>query len=70
MRDFADKGGNWMPQNSSKKTVNTSDTTGIEQPLMSTGTTEPGFDWDTGRTKLTAKPKIGEILVGEDEITE
>ncbi|MDQ0246649.1 hypothetical protein J2S09_004253 [Bacillus fengqiuensis] len=55
-----------MAQNNRKKTVNTSDTAGVEQPLMSTGTTEPGFDWDAGRTKLTAKPKIGETLVGED----
>ncbi|WP_078412523.1 hypothetical protein [Priestia abyssalis] len=55
-----------MEQNNRKKTANTSDTTGVEQPLMSTGTTEPGFDWGTNRTELAAKPKIGETLVGED----
>ncbi|MFC3885858.1 hypothetical protein ACFOU2_21230 [Bacillus songklensis] len=54
-----------MPQDNSKKTENTSGTNGVEQPLMTTGTTEPGFDWDTGGDKSAAKPKIGETLMGE-----
>lgn len=59
-----------MSQDNSKKTENTSGTNGVEQPLMTTGTTEPGFDWNTGGDKLAAKPKIGETLVGENSITE
>lgn len=59
-----------MPQHNSKNTEKTLDITGVEQPLMSTGTTEPGFDWNKGKTKLAAKPKIGETLIGEDGMTE
>ena len=59
-----------MPKNNSKNMEETSDTTGVAQPLMSTGTTEPGFNWDTGKTKRAAKPKIGETLIGEDDMTE
>ncbi len=36
----------------------------LEQPLMSTGTTEPGFKKDTKNAKLASKPKIGETIVG------
>ncbi|WP_442593740.1 hypothetical protein [Neobacillus sp. D3-1R] len=36
-----------------------------EQPLMSTGTTEPGFDWDAKDKKIVTEPKIGESLIGE-----
>ena len=41
----------------------------IEQPLMSTGTTEPGFDRETKKDKLESKPKIGETIIGDDGIT-
>jgi hypothetical protein len=37
----------------------------VEQPLMSTGTTEAGFEKDTKKSKLVSKPKIGETIVGE-----
>jgi hypothetical protein len=41
----------------------------LDQPLMSTGTTEPGFKKDTKKSKLASKPKIGETIVGDDGIT-
>jgi hypothetical protein len=37
----------------------------VEQPLMSTGTTEPGFDWKTNSGDVKAKPKIGETVIGQ-----
>jgi hypothetical protein len=40
----------------------------LDQPLMSTGTTEPGFKKDTKNAKLADKPKIGETIVGDDGI--
>ena len=40
----------------------------LDQPLMSTGTTEPGFKIDTKNAKLASKPKIGETIVGDDGI--
>ncbi|MCH6269205.1 hypothetical protein [Neobacillus citreus] len=43
----------------------TSDKSGIEQPLMSTGTTEAGFDWKTDKPDEAAKPKIGNQSIGE-----
>ncbi|MDQ6598460.1 hypothetical protein [Bacillus salipaludis] len=39
----------------------------IQQPLMSTGTTEPGFERDTNKSKQETKPKIGETIVGDKE---
>ncbi|MGG1401523.1 hypothetical protein ABE288_27425 [Bacillus salipaludis] len=39
----------------------------IQQPLMSTGTTEPGFERDSTRSKQETKPKIGETIVGDKE---
>ncbi|WHY89206.1 hypothetical protein QNK12_15965 [Neobacillus cucumis] len=39
----------------------------IQQPLMSTGTTEPGFDRNTNKFKQETKPKIGETIVGDKE---
>jgi hypothetical protein len=45
-------------------------TTGtVEQPLMSTATTEAGFDRNTKKEKLAAKPKIGDTIIGDDGIT-
>jgi hypothetical protein len=41
----------------------------VEQPLMSTGNTEAGFDKDTKKRKLASKPKIGETIIGDDGIT-
>lgn len=40
----------------------------VEQPLMSSATTAPGFEKDTKKTKLAKKPKIGETIVGEGRI--
>ncbi|HYK74006.1 MAG TPA: hypothetical protein VEV44_12920 [Pseudoneobacillus sp.] len=37
----------------------------VEQPLMSTGTTEPGFEWEKDNKKATSEPKIGETLIEE-----
>jgi hypothetical protein len=41
----------------------------VEQPLMSTGTTEAGFEKDTKKSKLASRPKIGETILGDDGIT-
>lgn len=40
----------------------------VEQPLMTTGTTEPGFDWGKDDKKSATKPKIGETLIAESGI--
>jgi hypothetical protein len=37
----------------------------VEQPLMSTGTTEPGFEMDAGASQASMPPKIGDTVVGE-----
>jgi len=39
----------------------------VNQPLMSTGTTEPSFDWVSNETNSTAKPKIGNTVMEEKE---
>lgn len=39
----------------------------VQQPLMSTGTTEPGFERETNKSKQLTKPKIGEAIVGDKE---
>lgn len=39
----------------------------VQQPLMSTGTTEPGFERDPNKSKQLTKPKIGEAFVGDKE---
>ncbi|MEY2193621.1 hypothetical protein AB7942_12915 [Neobacillus sp. BF23-41] len=44
-----------------------SDPSGIEQPLMTTGTTEPGFDWNSDEGKQPKKPMIGNTVVGEED---
>ncbi|WP_404328169.1 hypothetical protein [Mesobacillus maritimus] len=51
----------------SNKDQSTSGT--VEQPLMSTATTEAGFEKNTKKEKLAAKPKIGETIIGDDGIT-
>lgn len=38
----------------------------VQQPLMSTGTTEPGFSIKTEKSKQEVKPKIGETIIGDD----
>ncbi|WP_335384673.1 hypothetical protein [Neobacillus drentensis] len=50
-----------------KKTENTSIPSGMEQPLMSTGTTEAAFDWNPDEDKPVKKPMIGNTVVIEDE---
>lgn len=57
-----------MPGNI-KRTENTIDTVSLKQPLMSTGTTEPGFKGNPEDHKKAAAPKIGETLMGDDGIT-
>jgi hypothetical protein len=37
----------------------------LKQPLMSTGTTEAGFERNTKKSKSASKPKIGETIVGD-----
>lgn len=49
-----------------KKTENTPNPSGMEQPLMTTGTTEAGFDWNPDEEKQVKKPMIGNTVVGED----
>jgi hypothetical protein len=56
-----------MIKDSINKTENSSEITGMEQPLMSTGTVEEGFDWNTNQEKRHAEPKIGNTTVGEEE---
>ncbi len=41
----------------------------LKQPLMSTGTTEPGFDKNRNDKQKAEAPKIGETLIGDDGIT-
>jgi hypothetical protein len=41
----------------------------VEQPLMSTGTSEAGFDNDTMKSKPGSKPRIGKAILGDDGIT-
>lgn len=53
------------PQENFNKKNQTSDKSGTEQPLMSTGTTEPGFEWETGKHDFEAKPRIGNEPIGE-----
>lgn len=36
----------------------------VEQPLMSTGTTQPGFEKGREESNLVSPPKIGEVIVG------
>lgn len=38
----------------------------VEQPLMSTGTGEPGFQWDAKKPSPESKPKIGGTIIGDD----
>ncbi|WP_156324380.1 hypothetical protein [Bacillus sp. FJAT-27251] len=44
----------------------TSDTV---QPLMSTGTAEPGFKKENKENRLTDIPRIGQGIMGDDGIT-
>lgn len=44
---------------------NDNETELVEQPLMSTGTTEPGFEKGREESHLVSPPKIGEVVVGE-----
>ena len=41
----------------------------VEQPLMSTGTTEPGFEKDREESNLVRPPKIGDVVVGDQGST-
>ncbi|MDQ0201096.1 hypothetical protein [Neobacillus ginsengisoli] len=50
-----------------KKIENNSDPSGMEQPLMTTGTTEAGFDWNSDKEKRVKKPMIGNTMVGEED---
>ena len=50
----------------SKNTKNASTSDGVNQPLMSTGTTEPSFDWVPNSNSKT-EPKIGNTVVGEKD---
>lgn len=46
------------------------DTDIVKQPLMSTGTDEPGFEAnDNHSEKSFQKPKVGETVVGERKDT-
>jgi hypothetical protein len=40
----------------------------MDQPLMSTGSSVPGFKADTKNSKLASRPKIGEKIVGDNGI--
>jgi hypothetical protein len=63
------KGGKSMvhDNSNSKKLENSLKADGVTQPLMSTGTTEPSFDWVPNTTNSTDKPKIGNTVIGEKE---
>jgi hypothetical protein len=49
----------------SKNTKSESKADGVSQPLMSTGTTEPSFDWVPNQTNTSSEPKIGTTEIGE-----
>ncbi|WP_160724794.1 hypothetical protein [Bacillus sp. USDA818B3_A] len=51
----------------SRNTKEASKTDGVNQPLMSTGTTEPSFDWVPNETNSKTEPKIGDTAIGEKE---
>ena len=51
----------------SQNTKNASKEAGVNQPLMSTGTTEPSFDWVPNETNAPVEPKIGNAAVGEKD---
>ncbi|WP_142384129.1 hypothetical protein [Neobacillus cucumis] len=54
--------------NSNSKFAKESSKTGeVNQPLMSTGTTEPSFDWVPNETNATTAPNIGDTVIGEKE---
>lgn len=63
------KGGKSLVQDNSnsKNTKKASKADGVTQPLMSTGTTEPSFDWVPNETNTTTEPIIGNTVVGEKE---
>ncbi|WP_156431165.1 hypothetical protein [Bacillus sp. FJAT-29814] len=46
-----------MPNDGKKQDV-------VEQPLMSTGTTEPGFKVDPEKSEPVNQPKIGDTVIG------
>ncbi|WP_026695217.1 hypothetical protein [Peribacillus kribbensis] len=58
-----------MAKDKGKQPEYNTGTKGVAQPLMSTGSTEAGLDWNTDGSKLAAKPKAGEQLMGEDGTT-
>ncbi|MCM3727794.1 hypothetical protein M3226_19220 [Neobacillus cucumis] len=49
----------------SKNTKKASTADGVNQPLMSTGTTEPSFDWVPNESNSTTEPKIGNAVIGD-----
>jgi hypothetical protein len=55
-----------MSIDNTKNNEITSDISGMEQPLMTTGTTEAGFDWNSAKDKQPKKPMIGNTVVGEE----
>ncbi|WP_223596578.1 hypothetical protein [Neobacillus bataviensis] len=52
--------------NENNKPENSSDPSGMEQPLLSTGSTEAGFNWNSDDKEQAQKPRIGNTVVGED----
>jgi hypothetical protein len=42
----------------------------VEQPFVSTGTTEAEFEMDTKESKPANKPKVGNTSVGDDGISD
>ncbi|NHM32522.1 hypothetical protein [Neobacillus terrae] len=52
-----------------ERTGEISESNATDQPIMSTGTSHAGFDWDTDGSKMGAKkPKVGETVMGEKGI--
>ena len=40
----------------------------VDEPLISTGSTEAKLKDETKQSKLASKPKIGETIIGDDGI--
>ncbi|MEH7336046.1 hypothetical protein V7161_25805 [Neobacillus drentensis] len=52
--------------NENNKSEKSSDPSSMEQPLLSTGSTEAGFNWNSDDNEQAKKPRIGNTVVGEE----
>ncbi|WP_409304030.1 hypothetical protein [Peribacillus sp. SCS-155] len=57
-----------MPQSERENKGQIIEGAGTEQPLMTTGTVEAGFEWKHKDDDPPEKPGIGEKIVGEQSL--